>query len=452
MPTPLLQLEGAGPLAPDTLLPSLNASGGTLLSIALALLVVALCGGGVLLYLARLQQRFLAMCREHGEVSLFASTPAGVPEGTIRATLALFLAFTGIAFLALSSLPGLERVPEFLTGVLGTVLGFYFGARASGGPGVSTRREADVPTAGKPAQADERLDQAEARLEAGLAIAKAVGRALPNGRGNKITRVAGALDEGLMRLRQLRADGAESSAHTLASGLLQRLQREHPIGGLLARAMTSLASVLGGALPPLALATTVVTIGAKLGGRAYERWAARILHTPYATDLITPSKFDANSAIAMLRRAPLFRQAFAPEVERGDRAFLLDLLHQALAEDARSTLWTRFGAPAPGGNRRFEDQALFEAGLAEFRRAALEAELKRDLPHFPQSDALDLDVVLDAVDRLHADPAAQADLDALVLVTDELRREGLSPDVLVREAAASLATGKADPGGLEPSS
>lgn len=81
-------------------------------SITLALVVVA--AGGVLLYLGRLQQRFLAACQENRDIALFAQHPAGVPEGTIRSLLALFIVFASIAFIALAMLPlpGIKEFPE----------------------------------------------------------------------------------------------------------------------------------------------------------------------------------------------------------------------------------------------------------------------------------------------------------------------------------------------------
>src|SRR5690606_13568457 len=101
-----------------------------------ALFVVFFAGAAGLLYLWRLQVRFLHACQTTADLELFAERPAGVPSGSVRSVLALFIVFVTISLFALSMLPAPLRVnfPDVLSGILGTVLGFYFGARSSGTP------------------------------------------------------------------------------------------------------------------------------------------------------------------------------------------------------------------------------------------------------------------------------------------------------------------------------
>ena len=92
--------------------------GSAWVSIGATLAVVFVTGAGIVLYLWFLQARFLAACQASGDLGLFARKPAGVPSGTVRSLLALFIVFASIAFLALSMLPLVPDMefPEMLTG------------------------------------------------------------------------------------------------------------------------------------------------------------------------------------------------------------------------------------------------------------------------------------------------------------------------------------------------
>ncbi len=61
-------------------------------------------------------------------VAAFYALPLGVPRGSIRGVLAIIIVFGSIAFLAISMLKGdAYKFPDALTGILGAILGFYFG-------------------------------------------------------------------------------------------------------------------------------------------------------------------------------------------------------------------------------------------------------------------------------------------------------------------------------------
>ena len=105
--------------------------------IALGVMLLAVLGSGVgiILYLWCLQKGFLQACRDRGALEVYARSPAGVPIGTVRALLALFLVLATVIFLGLAMMPLEPKLafPEMMTAVLGTVLGFYFGNRAGAG-------------------------------------------------------------------------------------------------------------------------------------------------------------------------------------------------------------------------------------------------------------------------------------------------------------------------------
>ena len=61
-------------------------------------------------------------------IAAFYGLPLGVPRGSIRGVLAIIIVFGSIAFLAISMLKGdAYKFPDALTGILGAILGFYFG-------------------------------------------------------------------------------------------------------------------------------------------------------------------------------------------------------------------------------------------------------------------------------------------------------------------------------------
>jgi hypothetical protein len=344
-------------------------------AMAIALGSVLVAASAALAYLWLLQQRFLAACREAGEITIFALQPAGVPSGTVRSLIALLVIFASIGFAAFTLIQG-KPFPEIMSAVLGTVLGFYFGSRtAHGGEGHEVLERID---------ASHRLRDHAARLRAGLA--------LPERLGGEV--------------------GREAPAAPLPE---ERIAR--PIGLALARATRSFA-VPGMSLPPRAIAGAVAAIASRLTGAAYERWVARVLHAPWNAALLPPQPFDPEAVIELVGRSPIFARAFAPEVAAADRLFLRRLVERALAEGSAEELWAE---------TRFLDRAAFAAGLAELRRAALEREVVQDLGGREIAGIGRIERLLAAIDRLHADPAAQRDLDALVLIADGLKRGGIAP-------------------------
>lgn len=78
-----------------------------------------------LLYLKHLQKTYLETCTQEKQLALFFQSPAGLPEGTIRGVIAMLIVTASMLFLALPN----NQFPDVLVGILGTIIGFYFGAR-----------------------------------------------------------------------------------------------------------------------------------------------------------------------------------------------------------------------------------------------------------------------------------------------------------------------------------
>lgn len=114
---------------------------------------------------------------------LFRDTPAGMPEGTVRAAIALLVISVCLPGLLFSASLGLPGTGELGT-ILGGVLGFYFGTRSSGGEAEGFRRQAEsslaearrqerAATEAQDAALAARTAAGEARQEAEIRIAAA---------------------------------------------------------------------------------------------------------------------------------------------------------------------------------------------------------------------------------------------------------------------------------------
>ena len=79
----------------------------------------------------------------------YTDLPLGLPRGTVRAVLALIIVFGSVVFLAVSMIetPGgtVYRFPDALTGILGAILGFYFGKGSTGEDGITTLSRSAAP-------------------------------------------------------------------------------------------------------------------------------------------------------------------------------------------------------------------------------------------------------------------------------------------------------------------
>src|SRR5260221_12048399 len=104
-------------------------SGLTLPSLILALGFLIVLLGVLFTYMWFLQSRYYTACKEQNNLILFSQSPAGLPVGTIRSVLALLIVIVGLALAILSLYQG-KNVPETITALLGTIIGFYFGARS----------------------------------------------------------------------------------------------------------------------------------------------------------------------------------------------------------------------------------------------------------------------------------------------------------------------------------
>jgi hypothetical protein len=410
------------------------------------LVFVGLLVAAIFYYTFRLHANFLKICADNGQVALFAQSPAGLPNGTIRSLMAFFIVLTAV-FLILLTIRGgpFEGFPEVLGGVLGTVLGFYFGSRTASS---ASERETSLQVSELTEERNQaniradvneqrnqtivqaettRLDHTLATVQEGLIVANTIKDVLPEGLRGSAETVIGKVQGGLKLVEGLKSSGNVGEAVAKAIGLVKDVSKEGGVAAMLVKALGSFGIALGGTMPPLALAVTVATVAARLSGAAYERWVARVLDAPYTPALFPPTVIDANTGFVLLRKSPRFAVAFAPEMQQGDRAFILDFVQMALSEAGSEAIRDKY----PG---RFATLQDIDDALDQFQQAAIELEVSKDLTNDMVADVNGVEPLMRALDRIKANPEARADMDALMLMIDKLRTAGQPVEKLVREA------------------
>lgn len=125
-------------------------------------LIVFLVGTGMVSFLWWLSSRYFRLLGCAGEnidkVAQLKDLPMGLPEGTVRAVLALIVAVVGLPLLLFSSQLGTTpEIAGYLNGIITGVFGYYFGTRAAAS--TATTNNNSVASAQQAAQ--EQTRQAE---------------------------------------------------------------------------------------------------------------------------------------------------------------------------------------------------------------------------------------------------------------------------------------------------
>lgn len=386
------------------------------------MLFLLLITGGFLGYMYVLQRRFFEACKAEKQMALFFESPAGLPVGTVRSVLALLIVTVSLYFIVLQAFRGLS-FPESLTALIGAVIGFYFGGRSAasrGEDGALQGQVTQLQTERDQAVAEKGAGQAEAllqKVQKGIALSKAAAAILPASVRGKYDDTITQLEQGVSLVEGLSRAGNAAEAVTKAEELFGLFKAGNPVRDLVERASRSFGRVLGSAVPSLAVIGGIVGVSSKLVGVAYQKWKARILRLPFSPAVIPLEVVDANTGFVLFLRSPIFKNSFARELEANDRPFMESAVREFLRQEDTEALWARY-------KDRFESRGQFEEGMEEFRRAAADAELKRTVDPALLAEAGGYEPMMSAVDRISADPEAQADLDALVTVSEGLGRQG----------------------------
>ena len=179
------------------------------------LVLVALLAWGLARYAGALRADFVRLAAEASpseRLAAFRECPAGLPEGSVRAALAVAIVLLCLPALVLSNALGLGGTGELGT-VLGGVLGFYFGTR-NGGDAESARREARTARAAQEGSDRAAAQAAAARDAATTEASRATREAAAAGARARDDAAAGA------GLTGLAARAAEAVAVARALGAL----------------------------------------------------------------------------------------------------------------------------------------------------------------------------------------------------------------------------------------
>ncbi|MEF8796546.1 MAG: hypothetical protein V5A22_04275 [Salinivenus sp.] len=429
---------------------------------------------GLLYYLYRLRGDFYEACRESGNLELYASCPLGIPVGSVRSTLALLIVLFAIGYMGVT---GVEEPPQFITAVVSTVIGFYFGSRSSSGGGEnrgavqdlmsgaspSTQEAPDstdarngtspastaTPAESAPTPADTdaapaRRQEAQdllARLEEGLSVTEVARSVLPRSLRKRFSSLTQALQNGVETVEGLVEADSVGDALEKGRTLLQRFRKDNPVRTILERALGSFAPVLGAAVKPLPLIGSIVNVAQSVKTEVYDRWKARILHTSFEPADLPIERVDANTGFTLLSTTPIMKEAFREELEANDRSFLEDTAEELLSTGELESLWSTY-------SDRFDSRQQFEEGVAALRRAAADLELREELDPALFEEVGGYEKAVANIDKLHADDAAQGDLDAIVTMFEALQNAdgvGTSIRQLFEDVRADLTSSEASP-------
>ncbi|MBB3899391.1 hypothetical protein [Roseococcus suduntuyensis] len=445
--TPLTLLLGALALLLPLLLAraaGLRLEGALAAPANLVALLVFAVGIGFAAFLWWLASRSFALLRDPattpGQIAALRDLPMGLPEGTVRALLALIVGIIGLPLLLFSQALALnDAVAGYVNGIIAGVFGYYFGARSTTPEAQVTRRLTEVLAseqrqnqALRDAPDPARVEGMAAQLERHLGVARTIltqlGPALPPG---ILPPQAATLVEAAERaLGAARTLGGSATEAPLQAALGALTGAGGPFAALLRAAAPALPLAAGG---PLGAAALVLGVGWNLGAGAWRRFRARLLEAP-----LDPALFDAGtitpaSAELRLAQAPIFARLFTPRLE--EPGFLATLLDHCLRPDAAALLWARH----PG----FASPEEAAQGLAEFRAALLEEALARDVtPETLARAASGLSAATPALRAapdatlltpVAAPPEARAALEGLTLLLAQLRETDTDPLPLLAE-------------------
>ncbi|HVZ10255.1 hypothetical protein [Rhodopila sp.] len=326
--------------------------------------------------------------------------PLGLPEGTVRAVLALIVGMVGIPLLLFSAPLG---IPQGTAGMIATIVSgvfaYYFGSRVAGGS-VQTARNlstavGQLQTDNSQLQQDNTTlkGQSEQLASQNQALAESASTGRKTALANHLTTLSGyvaVLDVLVNTLQPVLPKGllpagldtllgqAKSTLDTASqladgditdetiskvTGMIGSIASASPLGGLLKAAAPLLGPLAAGA-GPLGAVAMVLTVGWGLTESAYKRWCARVLNAPFQPNLVDVGSISAASAALCLSESPIFNAAFAGLKDQP--GFYAGLLNAVLADHAATDLWAKYG---PQG--LFTDLSQVQQGLDEFRKALL---------------------------------------------------------------------------------
>lgn len=429
---------------------------------------------GLIYYLYRLRGDFYEACRESGNLELYASCPLGIPVGSVRSTLALLIVLFAIGYMGVT---GVEEPPQFITAVVSTVIGFYFGSRSSNSssqnrnavrdlmdgaasstqespvstdaqdgasPSSGAAQGGSTPTPSEPDTAPARRQEAQSligHLREGLSITEVASSVLPKPLRQRFSSLTQALQNGIETVEGLVEADSVGNALEKGTALLRRFREDNPVRTIIERALGSFAPVLGAAVKPLPLVGSIANVAQSVKTKVYDRWKARILHTSFEPADLPVERVDANTGFTLISTTPIMKEAFREELEANDRSFLEDTAEELLSTGELESVWADYAD-------RFDSRRQFEDGVAALRRAAADLELREELDPALFEEVGGYETAVANIDKLHADDSARGDLDAIVTMFEALQNaDGVRTPVrqLFEDVRAHLTSSESSP-------
>jgi hypothetical protein len=384
---------------------------------------------GMLLYMWQLQKQYRDACIKAKQLNAYIETPAGLQPGTIRAFLTFFIVAFSIYMILLTAFNVNERVPEIIAAAFTTVLGFYFGNRASKSGESSlakdfekARQERDAfETKGEKLEADNLMRQ----VKKGIKVASVATELLPDSVKKKFEGPLNTLKMGEKLADGLLSEGKVSGAVSQLKDTFKEFRSNNPLMVISKKAVASFGAI-SPIVPAAALVAIIIGAGAKLAGAKYDKWKARILRAPFSPSVYPLEVLDADYALSRIQQIPEFQNAYREKLASADpddpfkidRSFFKQLAHDFLKkelEDLKPTYFLPFA---------FDTEQEFEESVEAFRRVAVDQELSQKIEPDLFTEANGFENVVKAIDTLHDDPQASEDLDMLVDVVDGLQQQG----------------------------
>jgi len=248
-----------------------------------------------------------------------------------------------------------------------------------------------------------------------------------------------ALQDAKVKHDALARDRLDQSAVQRDGNIVGRAAPDLPVVNVLAIAVQAVGPVLSGSIPPLALITTLIGIGSKLGAAAYALWIARISDLPYLPGQLSSKLLDGNAAISVITQVPTLFKAFGPQLAAGDRATAVDVVQLALAADGSEALLNKYPQAFDG-----LAQPSIESAVRDLRKAALDFVLGQEVPPDAAKDVGGLGSLLKAVDQVRSNHEASAALELVMTTAKTLKSSQLDPEPVFTNAASLLAHSNMD--------
>jgi hypothetical protein len=405
--------------------------------VAAAMLILMIISIALYGYLRTLRDRLGDLADRHEDArKLYMQMALGVPDGTIRSALAVLIVIGALLTLvaAMGEFLGF-KVPEALTGVFGTILGFYFGragsvessqatAAMAGAAQISSeakeqKAQAAHDVAAATASAEDAKKTASAtRLKTVMARIDPITRAMDSIIGFAPPTLLAASVAKWKALRDAITAASNTGSLDQLETALAQLSKEGPVAELISQVSPELAPMAKPGQSGADVARALIEFNVTLSPEVAQRWALRVLGLPFRAEVIEPVIDDAY-ATSLIQSSPISTRLLQELRDKpGDTPVsAANLVRTVLTDDAVATLTEELGG-------RIAEQDI-AAVVEQLQKRAIEQQLERDIPPEKVASFGDLKSLFLAIDRVRASAAGQQALDIVLGIVRRARAAGV---------------------------